>query len=210
MTTYIDVTQRSEAWIEERLGSVGASEIYDAVAKQKSGKYYAKREDLLYKKLAEKITGPSTNYVSPAMRHGIETEGAARTAYELHTGFNVSEVGIFKHNRISGTHASPDGIIAGTSIGLELKCPNSSTHLRTLLTGEVQENYVYQCQWQMACAGLDAVDFASFDPRFPVSAQLYIQRITRDSALIEEIEREIEIFLAELAQLESKFNSQFK
>jgi len=205
---YIDVSQRSDGWIEERMGSVGASEVFDATAKQKSGKYYAKRDELLYKKLVERIGIQNSGYVSSSMRHGIETEASARTAYEFAQNVTVKEVGIFRHNRLRA-HASPDGVLANSNIGLEVKCPQSYTHLRTLMTGEIPENYLYQIMWQICCAGMDAVDYVSYDPRFPVKSQLFIKRVHRDNEMIAEMESEVEKFLSELDLLEAKFNAQY-
>ena len=206
---YIDVEQRSEGWLAERLGSVGASEVFDACAKQKNGKYYQKREDLLYKKLVERLGIQNKSYVSKEMQHGIDNEDSARTAYEFVCNVSVQEVGLFKHNRIANTHASPDGVVGKTNIGIEIKAPSSVTHLKTLMTGEVSEQYIYQMNWQMACAGYDAVDFVSYDPRFTPKAQIFIKRFERDNALIAEIENELEIFMADLDKLQSEFNKRY-
>jgi hypothetical protein len=206
---YVDVAQRSEQWAEERMGSVGASEIFDAVAKQKSGKYYAKREDMLYKKLCERLGISSRGYVSKEMQHGIDNESNARIAYEFLRNVNVMEVGLFRHNRIPNTHASPDGVIDNVNVGVEIKCPSSVTHLKTLMTGDIPENYLFQMQWQMACAGYDAVEFVSYDPRFTPKAQLFVKRIQRDNDLIAEIEKELEIFMSDLDKLEAQFNAKY-
>lgn len=206
--TYVDVPQRGEGWHQERLGSLGASEVYQATAKQKNGKYYATREDLLYKKLAERVGVQSKNFVSDAMRHGIETESTARSAYEIEKCALVKEVGIYKHNRIK-SHASPDGIVVGTNIGIECKCQQPSNHIKTLMTGEIPEEYIYQMQWQMAVCGFEAVDYVAFHPLFPKSAQLFIQRVYRDPAMIEQLENEVEQFLKELDEMEKTFRHKY-
>jgi len=204
-----DLQQRSAEWFAERLGSVGASEVFDAVAKQKNGKYYAKREELLYKKLVERLGIQNKGWVSKEMQHGIDNEDSARTAYEFVRNVSVKEVGLFRHNRIANTHASPDGVVDKTNIGIEIKAPSSVTHLKTLMTGEVAEQYIYQMNWQMACAGYDAVDFVSYDPRFTPKAQIFIKRFERDNALIAEIENELEIFMQDLDNLQNDFNEKY-
>ncbi|MFM7854038.1 MAG: hypothetical protein ACKO96_19485, partial [Flammeovirgaceae bacterium] len=87
---YIDIEQRSDEWHEERRGSLGGSEIFDATAKLKSGKSYtSKREDLLYKKLAERLGIKTNNYVNGAMRDGIAREPLAITAVEFALNISV-------------------------------------------------------------------------------------------------------------------------
>ena len=45
--------------------------------------------------------------------------------------------------------------------------------------------------WNMACAEREWWDFASFDPRLPEKLRLFIVRMPRDEARIDEIEREV-------------------
>jgi hypothetical protein len=52
---------------------------------------------------------------------------------------------------------------------VEIKCPNTATHIETLLSGSVPGKYVTQIQWQMACTWRKWADFVSFDPRLPES-----------------------------------------
>jgi hypothetical protein len=104
--------------------------------------------------------------------------------------------------------ASPDSIV-GDSGGMEMKCPNTSTHIETLLGAPADPDYVTQCQWNMACTGRSWWDLCSFDPRLPPEMQLARTRIHRDSARISELESEVRAFLLEvdstIARLISKF-----
>ena len=81
--------------------------------------------------LAERLTGQRTEaFVTPAMEWGTLTEPKARFAYEFMTDDPVSEVGFIEHPRIPDSGASPDGMV-GTSGLIEIKCPNTATHLST-------------------------------------------------------------------------------
>jgi hypothetical protein len=93
--------------------------------------------------------------------------------------------------------ASPDGLIGDDGL-VEIKCPNTSTHIDTLLGQEAPSKYILQMQWQMACTGRQWCDFVSYDPRLPDNMQLYIQRVIRDDKLIKEMEQEVIKFLGEL------------
>ncbi len=92
---------------------------------------------------------------------------------------------------------SPDGLI-GTDGLIEIKCPNSATHIETLLNGVIDGKYILQIQFQMAVTARAWCDFVSFDPRLPPEMQLWTKRVTRDDAKISEIESEVMSFLKEL------------
>jgi hypothetical protein len=53
-------------------------------------------------------------------------------------------------------------------------------------------------QTQMACTNRKWCDFVSFDPRMPERSQLFICRVERDQAMIDEIETEVMKFLLEV------------
>jgi len=191
--------QRTEEWFAARLGKVTASRVADVVARTKSG-YGASRANYMAELVCERLTGVRGEFFqSAAMQWGTEQEPAAREAYESKRGVLVLETGFVSHPTITMAGASPDGLI-GTEGGIEIKCPNTNTHLDTLLSEKVSEKYLNQIYWQMACTGGLWVDFISFDPRLPESMQLFIQRVPRDDAAIRNLESEVQIFLSELEQ----------
>ena len=148
--------------------------------------------------VCERLTGvPEEGYVSAAMAWGTETEAQARTFYELIEGVAVAQVGLVKHPRIDGTHACPDGLI-GDDGAIEIKCPNSATHIETIRGAKIPAKYATQIQWHLACTGRAWCDFISFDPRMPEDLRMFVQRVPRDGAVIAEIETAVVDFLAEL------------
>lgn len=203
-----DLVQRSDQWIAERLGSLGASEVYAATKRTKTG-WSAERETLMTKKLVERIIGVSDSITGPAIRHGIQQEPEARRAYEIENMVSVREVGLFRHNRIARAHASPDGVRADSNVGIEIKAPTPGTHLETLMSGNVPEKYIKQCLWQMACCGFERVDFVSYDPRFPEPARYFCKPVYRDATAISELEEQVEVFLFELDKREREFRAKF-
>lgn len=191
-----DIEQRSEQWFAARCGSLGASQIADAISKSKDGKAFGSTSANLRAKLAvERLTGiQEDSFKTAAIQHGIDSEEAARLAYEAHTGAFVTEVGLYKHPKIEGTHASPDGLVGDDGL-IEIKCPNSATHIDTLKTEKVPTKYLYQMQWQMRCTDRQWCDYVSFDPRLPENLRLFVKRIPRDDALIVKLEAEVVQFL---------------
>lgn len=192
-----DLKQGTEEWRLARLGSVGASRIADLTATTKAG-YSASRTNLMTELMVERLTGvPTDGYVNDAMRHGTETEPEARSAYSFFRDLDVVEVGLIRHPSISGSHASPDGLVGDAGL-LEIKCPQTSAHVDLLLRGAIPEKYTKQCQWQLACTGRAWVDFVSYDNRLPPSMQLFVRRLHRDDVLIASLEKEVIAFLADL------------
>ncbi|MBB5762114.1 putative phage-type endonuclease [Methylorubrum rhodesianum] len=197
--TDLDLVQGSDAWLEARVGSLGASRIAEAVARTKTG-WGASRANLMAEMVAERLTGtPADRFTNAAMQWGTEKEPEARAAYEFLTDVDVALVGIVRHPTIAGTHASPDGLVGDDGL-VEIKAPNSATHIDTLLGQKVPEKYVLQMNWQMACTGRRWCDFASYDPRLPEAMRLFVKRVERDDALIATLEKDIAAFLAELEE----------
>ena len=191
------IIQRSPEWFAARCGSLGASQLADALAKTKSG-WGASRANLRAKLVVERLTGQQEeSFTSAAMQWGVDKEEEARTAYSFLTGRNVVEVGLYKHPTIIGSHASPDGLVDNDGC-LEIKCPNSATHIETLKSNQVAHKYLLQMQWQMACADRQWCDFVSFDPRMPEHLMMYVQRVQRDDDMLATLETEVRAFLAEV------------
>ena len=191
------IEQGSPEWFAQRLGKVTASRVADVIAKTKTG-YSASRENYMAQLVCERMTQTvAESYTNAAMQWGTETEPLARAAYEAHVDVLVDEVAMIQHPTIEASGASPDGLV-GDDGQIEIKCPNTATHIDTLLSQQAPAKYVTQMQWQMACTGRKWCDFVSFDPRMPKELQLFIKRIDRDDAYIDMLEKEVVSFLKEL------------
>jgi hypothetical protein len=128
--------------------------------------------------------------------------------YELETGHDVTEVGFIDHPVIAMSGASPDGLIGDDGL-IEIKCPNTATHIETLRGAAIDKKYVLQMQWQMACTKRRWCDFVSFDPRLPSAMQLYVARVERDATLIAAMESEVSVFLAEINKAEEELRAKY-
>jgi putative phage-type endonuclease len=191
------VEQRSDEWFEARCGSLGASKIGVALGRLKrTGERNAAAMDFLYELAAEQLTGVPAKRSNP-MYWGRDHEDEARASYAFLTNLPVVKVGLIMHPTIPDAHASPDSLV-GDEGGLELKCPTSATHLRTLLEQVVPEDHLPQLHWAMACSGRAWWDFVSYDPRFPDRLQFFQRRVMRNEAVIASLEAEARDFLAEV------------
>lgn len=192
-----ELIQGSPEWLKIRLGKATASRVADAIAKTKTG-WGASRANYAAQLVAERLTSEAQeSYTNAAMKWGTEMEPEARAAYEFRTNEDVVQVGFVNHPTIPMSGASPDGLVASDGL-LEIKCPNTATHIDTLLGQSVPGKYVTQMQWQMACTGRQWTDFVSYDPRMPESMRFFVRRLARDNAAIADLEKLVRDFLAEV------------
>lgn len=193
--------QGSPEWFAARCGLATASRFGDVLAKIKSGES-AGRRNYRAQLVCERLTGvPSESYSNAAMEWGTKTEPYARMAYEALKGVMVHEAGFIRHESLAAG-ASPDGLIDDDG-GIEIKCPQTATHIDTLLKGMPVE-HLPQIHGTLWITGRQWWDFASFDPRLPERLQLYVERVYRNESYIKAMEAEITKFLGEVDELIAK------
>jgi putative phage-type endonuclease len=193
------MNQQTPEWFAQRVGKVTASRIADVMAKVKSGEA-ASRANYRAQLVAERLTGvPAESYTNAAMQWGTDTEPYARMAYEADTGNLVLETGFVLHPEIGFSGASPDGLIGDDGL-VEIKCPNTATHIEYLLNNSVPDKYKPQMAWQMACTGRQWCDFISYDPRLPDDLKLFCAKYLRDDEYITELEAAVSQFLKEVEE----------
>ena len=196
--------QRTEEWFAARCGKVTASRMKDIIAKSDTAAYRNYQAEII----SERLSGCSAeSYSSREMQRGTELEPKARAVYLLETGSDVSETGLIPHPHIANSGASPDGLVDSDGL-LEIKCPNTATHIDFLLHRQPKREYILQMQWQMACTGRLWCDFVSYDDRLPEPHAYACIRIMRDPETIERLEQAAADFLAEaeaiIQQLEQR------
>lgn len=187
--------QGTKEWLEERLGHVTGSKVSDAIAKKGT----ATRDNYLWQLVAERLTGQIQESFSPnaAMIRGTAEEPIARAAYEAHSGHFVDQIGFVKHPTIEWFGASPDGLVGDDGL-VEIKNPNSATHLAYRKAGQAPAKYRYQMMAQLACTGRKWCDFVSFDSRLPESKQLLVIRFEPDQKAMDAMLEQVQEFLAEV------------
>lgn len=203
------IEQGTEEWHACRLGKVTASRIADVMARTKTG-YGASRGNYMADLLVERLNGlPTDGFTNAAMQWGTDQEPHARDAYSFITLQDVDQVGFIDHPTIAMTGASPDGLVGPDGL-VEIKCPNTKTHLEFLETDIIPDKYIKQMHWQMICTGRIWCDFVSYDPRINVpEMRIKVQRVEKGDRLTGEIVSEVEAFLSELAGREAAIRSKF-
>lgn len=202
--------QHSDEWFAARNGRVTASRVKDVMTKGRSGAPSATRQNYMMQLLCERLTGKrEEGFTSAAMARGTELEPVARSAYEVDKGVMTVETGLIIHPKIDGFAASPDGLVGDRGM-IEIKCPNTATHVATLQSGKHDPQYEWQMLAQLACAGRDWNDFVTFDDRLPDELQYACFRFERDEVRIRQMESEVKLFLEELAQLEHEMRERMR
>ncbi len=191
----VAVVQGTAEWRAARAGMVTASCLSDVLAKGKGSAESVTRSNYRAQIIAERLSGLpcEDGFQSAAMARGNEQEPLARAAYEGYRDVLVDQVGLVLHPTIEYAAGSPDGLV-GTDGGVEIKCPNTDTHIDYIIRGEVPSKYVPQMQWLMACAGRQWWDFASFDSRLPPEFSLFVMRLQRDDEFIAMAEEAVRKF----------------
>ncbi len=198
---YINLEQGSDEWKQARLGHVTASNMAEVMSKGKGTAEAVGRYKYKVRLVAERLTMTAgESYSNAAMQWGIEQEQFACIAYEAQKETFVDKIGFVLHPEIKWLGVSPDRIVGNDGL-IEVKCPNTTTHLDYLFDNKVPAEYYKQIQCQLWVTGRQWCDFVSYDPRLPKRNQLLIVRTERDEKLIAEMKTETEKFLAEVETL---------
>lgn len=182
--------QRSPEWYEQRRGRFTGSEVWkltveprDATAK-KLGLFGETAMTYIRERLSELITGVPKDVWSPAIQWGLDHEDEAKGVYSDLTGNTLTDDCFAPLEDFGG--GSVDSFINADGL-LEIKCPNSDTHLENLLLAAKKPNEAYlkaekrELYWQvqnnMLCTGRKWAHFVSYDPRFPKDKQIAVIRV---------------------------------
>lgn len=192
--------QGTPEWHADRAGCFTAS-TFAALnyprGKFKSGKRKGQdrpppesRLDEIDRVVAELLTGEAKESVSArALAYGHEMEPEAMAAYEARTGRMVEVCGFIRHATHSFIGASPDFLVDEDGGG-EIKCPMSIVVHATTLRAGLPAEHIEQIQGGLFVTQRQWWDFVSFNPKFPSGLDLYVQRVTRDEAVIARIEQD--------------------
>lgn len=213
--------QQGDAWIRNRVGRITASRMADVCSfltrksgDKNPGDSSAEREKYKMELIAERITGRAADkYVSPYMEWGTDTEEDARLCYEGLTRVMVEPVNFVLHPLYDFTGASPDALVGADGL-LEIKAPQTTTHLRYIIGDVVPDDYLPQIGWELACTGRQWADFLSYDPRVMDEAgRFFCRRVTVDELTWTTWDKTeykgatvLEYFTAQVLQLEAEIN----
>lgn len=200
----IDCDQGTPEWLEARIGAVTASRCKDACDTLKNGQLSAKAMGYAAQVAMERVAQVSCDdtFVNFAMRRGTELEPEARKAYEAHSGNLVQPAGIvFTDDRWFGY--STDGFVEDDG-AIEIKCPLSPLVVVSMWRDKNLAEYMHQMQMGLWITGRKWIDFVMYDPRLAkVGKSLFVQRVHRNEAFIEQMEESLIRFRRTVDDFES-------
>lgn len=196
----VDCIQGSDEWFEARLGKITASNFHKVLNKKTGRGLY------MLKLAAERLTGcREESYKNDIMEYGNETEQEARQYYETANDRKVEQVGFVMRDDDVG--CSPDGLVGDDGM-IEIKCPLSSTHIATILSGKMPTTHIPQVQGALWVTGREWCDFISYDPKV-LSRPMYCVRVERDKDYIINLSAQVAIFVKELGEMVDKIDTGF-
>ena len=188
-----NVKQRSSEWHELRLGRFTASDL-KSVLDMRTFKLKSKDVVLtaVSKLLAEIETGFSadSDYVSDAMEWGIDQEQEFKDEYLYKNGFE--DIGFGTNDDFPLIGCSPDAIHKSGKTAVELKCPNSSNHIKFILKDEIPKEHLPQLyMYFIVFEDLERLVFTSYDSRNNVRP--IHKKVIRRSEIAGELEKVKEV-----------------
>lgn len=194
----VDVIQRTDAWLECRLG-IPTSSNFDKIVTTK-GEPSKQAQKYLYKLAGERVSGIcEESYQNGAMSHGVELEPEARNFYQVITDNEVEQVGFCISDDGFRYGASPDGLVGDNGL-IEIKCPSIAVHVEYLLNEKLPTTYFQQVQGQLLVTSREWCDFISYFP----GLKPLIVRVERDEKFLLCLKSELESFCKELENVVEK------
>ena len=187
--------QGTTDWLTQRIGVVTASNFSKVFTT--AGKVSTSRDGLINQLIAENLLQkPTETFKSEAMQRGNDLEPEARAVAELMLNVDIEEVGLIKMDDYE-IGCSVDGLFNDT--GIEIKCPNASTHIAYLRKGKLPTIYTQQVQGAMLILDLSEYWFLSYHP----DLEPLLIKVKRDDKLLK-LAEPLLIETAEIIKSETK------
>lgn len=199
---HFDVDQGSADWFKLRAGIPTASE-FDKVITPQQMKLSAQRRPYQCRLIAERLLNwqaESLDKVKHIME-GKENEPNAVAQLEFVAEIETRKVG-FVTTDDGRFGASPDRLVVGRNVVVEVKCPTIPKQLEYLLLPR-DDAYRCQVQGQLFVAEADEAIFYAYQPRMPA----HMLRTNRDEEFIGKLHAALEQFSDELEEMTERARS---
>jgi putative phage-type endonuclease len=196
------IEQRSQEWLDERVGFITGSRLNDVLAKKET----AARKNYLLQLAIERINKKPAEpmFINDAMQRGIDKEDEAVICFEINQGVFTEKCSFIKSKDISWFGASPDRLIGNDAI-LECKVPNTLTHMNYIIDNKLPTKYKAQVYGQMLVTERDRGYFMSWDDRTVEGMELFVVEFKKDNEYMDNLVKEITLFNKEVEELVEQF-----
>ena len=140
---------------------------------------------------------------------GHDHEDQARAFFELEHNVDVTVPAFIYRDKEKRFGISPDGLITGKKIGLELKCPfTSKVFVEFATCDKIKKEYIEQCQYSMWVTGYEAWYFANYDPRIKTKKMHWVL-IERDQVFMDKYDEAEKNFTRDMDLMLNKLDLTF-
>jgi len=196
----INVEQGSPEWFKARKGLVTASVFGDLMSPGRGSAPSKSRKTLMLKLAGEILTGvPAEGFSTPHTERGHAMEGDARRYYAMLKDVDPEQVGLIINGKAG---YSPDSLIEKRG-ALEIKTKLPSMVIDAILNDDFLTEHKPQCQGGLWVAEREWIDLLVYWPDLPP----FIKRAERDEIYIVKLERAVDEFNEELADMVAKIRA---
>ena len=169
----LELEQGTRQWLEARKGKITGTRLKDVLKTDNLPVIYEMIAELGSDEIEE-------TFVNKAMQRGKDCEPVAISLYQHMTGVVIDSVGFCISEENDFLALSPDGFTAERIGAIEVKSPNTATHVKYILGDKVPSEYLPQVMtYFLVNTKLEWLDFISFDDRYK-PRPIWIKRVTRD------------------------------
>ncbi len=174
----VEVEQDSQEWLRMRLGKITGTRLKEVFKSDNLPLI----DEMISEIVSEEI---EETYINKEMQRGKELEPIVRDLYSEITNTEIKEVGFCISEDNDYLALSPDGFTNDFKGAIEIKCPNTKTHVKYIRQNQIPNEYKYQIYcYFLVNTDLEWLDFISFDNRFKAKPMFKI-RVTRNEILDE-------------------------
>ena len=189
----LDLEQGSLKWLEARKGKITGTRLKDVLKTDNLPVIYEMIAELGSDEIEE-------TFVNKAMQRGKDCEPIAISLYQHMTGVVIDSVGFCISEDNEMLALSQDGFTADRTGAVEVKSPNTATHVKYIIGDKVPSEYLPQVMtYFLVNTKLDWLDFISFDDRYRPKP-IWIKRVYR---------HELKDQLVEVSEKLDKFITKF-
>lgn len=198
------------SWGDKLITGTSKSELTKICRESLTPVYGDMRQGYMAELVAQIATGLIPEQMSfKQCEWGHEHEDQARAFFELEHGVDVDVPAFIYRDKEKRFGISPDGLIVGKKIGLELKCPfTSKVFVEFATCDKIKKEYIEQCQYSMWVTGYEAWYFANYDPRI-TTKKLHWVLIERDQAFMDKYDEAEKNFIRDMDSMLGKLDLTF-
>lgn len=204
LTTFNELEQGSDEWLQARCGIITASVIGKLITPTLKVADNDTSRSTTLTLAAERITG-HVEYVYPNfdMQRGSEDEPYARDAYAEYKKVTVDEVGFITLEQDGyKVGFSPDGLVGDDGL-IEIKSRKPHIQLATIFSDKVPSANMAQIQTGLMLTGRSWLDYVSFSQGLP----LYVKRVYPDEAWFAAITDAAQAFERNVTQIVADYQA---